>query len=99
MQGCAEAALVVAVVHAALRVGALRPLAGPESLVVGTPDASADGDAAMRSRETRISRRRELCSGSSRPTASARRCAWRLGRRRRERTTRRRSARASARRW
>ena len=45
MQGCpanAEAALVVVVVvHRADGVGALRP--GPEGLVVGTPDAGADG--------------------------------------------------------
>jgi len=48
MQGCpanAEAALVVVVVvvHRADGVGALRP--GPEGLVVGTPDAAANGDA------------------------------------------------------
>ena len=51
MQGCpanAEAALVVVVVvvHRADGVGALRP--GPEGLVVGTPDAGADGDAQPR---------------------------------------------------
>ena len=48
MQGCpayAKAALVVVavVVPMANGVGALRP--GPEGLVVGSPDAGADGDA------------------------------------------------------
>jgi hypothetical protein len=50
MQGClaaAKAALVVVVVNeVARRVGVLRP--GPKGLVVGTPAASADGDAQPR---------------------------------------------------
>ena len=51
MQGClgycrGSFTVVVVVVHVALRVGTLRP--GPESLVIGTLDASADGDAQPR---------------------------------------------------